>query len=106
MDIYFQKYAKSLLELTLSNRNIKKCKGCFKENGIWIAFDNTTNNCWVEEFDNLNYAICWLDGLFEMSEIMNFNVFSISKYLHFIPKIGYLNIRTKKDILKTTYYPA
>ena len=32
----------------------------FKKNDKWIAVDNSTYCCWVEEFKSLNEAINWL----------------------------------------------
>ena len=39
--------------------------GVFEEEGKYVAFDNTTNDCWVEEFWNENIAYSWVRG--EMS---------------------------------------
>ena len=36
------------------------------DNGIWVACDNSTNNKWVEEFDQLKSAIYWLKGELEV----------------------------------------
>lgn len=32
----------------------------------WVAFDNSTNDCFVEEFDTESDAIDWLKGIFEL----------------------------------------
>lgn len=32
----------------------------------WVACDNSTGDMWVEEFDNLDMAIRWLKGEFEV----------------------------------------
>lgn len=32
------------------------------ESGKYIAIDNTTDNCWVEEFDNEIDVLKWLGG--------------------------------------------
>ena len=38
--------------------------GYFKDekNGHWVAFDNETGDCWVEEFDTSRKASMWCDG--------------------------------------------
>ena len=36
--------------------------GMFMENGKYVAFDNSTNDCWVEEFTNEGIALSWLRG--------------------------------------------
>ena len=37
--------------------------GFWEENGNVVAFDNTDGNCWVEEFDNLESALNWLNKI-------------------------------------------
>lgn len=32
------------------------------ENGLYIGFDNSTGECWVEEFKSLGDCIRWLKG--------------------------------------------
>ena len=31
-----------------------------RENGVWIACDNTTGDCWVAEFASKRQALKWL----------------------------------------------
>jgi len=43
----------------------------------FVAVDNSTGDAWTEEFDNMQDALDWLNGKFEMSEYnerMNENV--------------------------------
>lgn len=35
--------------------------GIFREDNKFIAFDNNTGDCWVEEFETLKDAIEWLN---------------------------------------------
>lgn len=35
-------------------------KGYYWDEDVWVAFDNTTNDCWVEEFDREKDCIEWL----------------------------------------------
>jgi hypothetical protein len=35
-------------------------KGIFKSEGIYIAFDNSTHDFWVEEFKDINSAFNWI----------------------------------------------
>lgn len=65
--------AKSLLnkimqETDLANRNAKYQplgKGVFKqkasnaESYSFIAFDNSTGDCWIESFNDINQAFSW-----------------------------------------------
>ena len=32
------------------------------ESGVYVAFDNTTCDCWVEEFDSVEKAINWIEN--------------------------------------------
>lgn len=34
----------------------------FKEGNVFIGVDNSTGDCWVEEFDSLEKCINWLNG--------------------------------------------
>ena len=37
--------------------------GYWKEDGKWIAYDNTTGDCWVEEFETRRQAAQYAEGL-------------------------------------------
>ena len=37
---------------------------------VWIAFDNTTADCWVEEFATQEQALAWIND--SIDEIKNF----------------------------------
>lgn len=39
----------------------------FKEGQLWIGIDNTSGDCFVEEFKTLLQCLLWLDG-FEREE--------------------------------------
>jgi hypothetical protein len=32
-----------------------------QDNGVWVGCDNSTNNCWVEEFNTEEDVIKWLN---------------------------------------------
>lgn len=34
----------------------------------YVAFDNSTGQCWIEEFKDINEAFRWLKGDFEISD--------------------------------------
>ena len=36
------------------------------DSGKWLACDDSTQQKWVEEFDNLNDCIGWLKGEYEL----------------------------------------
>lgn len=36
---------------------------------VYVAFDNRTNDCWVEDFDTPELAVSWLNDEFEVDEI-------------------------------------
>lgn len=44
-------------------------KGYFFDNksNKWVAFDNSSNSCFVEDFDTESEAIGWLKGEFELA---------------------------------------
>lgn len=56
--IYKGKDAKKVCGMILANENYDtplngydcNSAGYWKENGKWIAYDNTTGDCWIEEF--------------------------------------------------------
>lgn len=47
---------------TQSDFGSARSKGYWKEDGRWIAYDNTTFDCWVEEFATRKEAKEWLIG--------------------------------------------
>lgn len=37
-------------------------KGYYKDDdGVYVAFDNSTNDCWIEEFNTRKEALKWLN---------------------------------------------
>lgn len=40
----------------------------FEDNGYFIGIDNSTGNCWVEEFITEDLCIKWLKGEIEISD--------------------------------------
>lgn len=103
--IYLGKTANTILQKNLKNRNYNRCRGYFLDRKVWIAFDNTNGNCWVEEFASEGMAICWLEHFYEISEIDEFEVLKLNKDLFFIPKNGFLNIQFQKDLVTSKFYP-
>lgn len=97
--IFCGRMANEVLNENLDNQNFNKCKGYFFEKKMWIAFDNTSGNCWVEEFINEELAICWLENFYEISEIERFEVLKIQKDLFFLPENGFLKIQFKSDTI-------
>lgn len=35
--------------------------GYYIDNGVYVAFDNSTNDCWIEEFKTRKEALKWLN---------------------------------------------
>lgn len=40
---------------------ILESSGFWKENGKWVAYDNSTYDCWVEEFSTRKEARTWCE---------------------------------------------
>ena len=36
--------------------------GYYKDSEVWVAFDNRTKNCWVEEFGTEGECINWIQN--------------------------------------------
>lgn len=50
-------------------KSYEKVAFYFKDVGrskFWIAVDNTTGDCWVEQFDTKEQAEKWIDGKIEL----------------------------------------
>ncbi|MEO7049245.1 MAG: hypothetical protein ABI091_28335, partial [Ferruginibacter sp.] len=90
--IYYSQKAKNILNENLGGANIFS-KGYFKENNGWIAFDNYSGDCFVEEFSEEGIAIAWLENHFEMSEIEEFKISKILKGLYYIKGKGILKVK-------------
>jgi hypothetical protein len=39
-----------------------KTMGYYLDKNKWVAFDNSTGDCWVEEFESEELALSWLKG--------------------------------------------
>ncbi|MBD3749581.1 MAG: hypothetical protein IE931_08800 [Sphingobacteriales bacterium] len=95
-----------ILKQNLENTNNHICNGFFFEKNVWIAFDNYSKDCWVEEFHTKEMAICWIERFFEISEKKDFFCLKISDDLIFIPGEGYLNyFLNDDDICSAKFYP-
>ena len=99
--IYYGKIANEILNKNLDNRNFNKSKGYFFDKKMWVAYDNTTGNCWVEEFKTEGLAICWLENFYESSEIERFEVFKIQRDLFFVPDNGFLKIKFHSNTINS-----
>ena len=59
--------AKEMCEDLLDKKGIividQDCStGMWYENGKWIAYDNSTGDCWLEEFTDIRDAYLWATG--------------------------------------------
>lgn len=52
-------------------QTIKNDKLYCRDNNVFIAIDNTTGNCWVEEFETEKAAQNWLLGKDKQEEVVN-----------------------------------
>lgn len=102
--IYTGEKASQILKLNLENREGPISKGYFFEGNVWIAYDNYTEDCWVEEFKTEEMAICWLEDFFEISEIEDFNVIKIGNDLLYIPNKGHLQFFSNGNIYSSKFY--
>lgn len=103
--IYTGEKASQILRQNLENRESHICSGYFFEGNAWIAFDNYTEDCWVEEFKTEEMAICWIEDFFEMSEIEDFNVLKIGNDLLYIPNEGHLQYFSNDNIYSSKFHP-
>lgn len=103
MMIYYGEKAEELLEKSLDDYNFKRCKGYYKEQNTFIAFDNSSGQCNVEEFKSEGLAICWLENYFEISEIDDFDVKKIRDGLFFISNMGQLKAELTGEFISTSF---
>lgn len=75
-----QKFCKELLNSESANFYLNQKKGNQKRGyfpdvtsrsnkTVYVAFDNRTNDCWVEQFDTAELAVSWLNDEFEMDDL-------------------------------------
>jgi len=94
--IYFGRKASNILNQNLNyNANIK-VKGYYKDENCWIAFDNYTGNCWVEEFNKEKYAIGWLNDSFEISELKEVQIIKFNKNFYLINGKTFIKVQKNK----------
>ncbi len=41
-------------------------KFILEDNGVFVGIDNSTGDCWVEEFDDFHLCVDWIRGKFEI----------------------------------------
>lgn len=66
--VYLDETAHKVCNLILDNEDysdpiegFESCSvGFWKEKGKWVAYDNATGNCWVEEFTDYDEMTNWL----------------------------------------------
>ena len=98
---YFGKTAMYILNKNLHDNVNLFAKGYFKEGGYWIAFDNYTGNCFVEQFATEAKAIAWIEGYFEMSEVNEFEIFKLAKTFYYIKGKGFLMVKFNNHVVYT-----
>lgn len=100
--IYNNKIAQESFFKNLSNRKLKQ-KGYFKKENTWIAFDNSTEELFVEEFSSEVDALFWLNNFFEYSEKSHFKYFRIFKNIYYSQKLGFIRIVRNYNQIKLVY---
>lgn len=100
--IYNNKIAKQIFYNNLNNRNLKQ-KGFFKEKNKWIAFDNSTEDLFIEEFSSEIDAFFWLNRLFEFSEKSSFKYFRVFNNLYYSQKKGFIKVVRSFNTTKLVY---
>lgn len=98
--ILFGEFASKTLKELFKDRKSNKSRGYFFKNDVFVAFDNSTYDCWVEEFEKEEMAICWLEKYFEISERNDFQAKKINRDLLSIRNIGYLKLKFENNTLK------
>ena len=48
-------------QLMFHHKSGRNLSGYYQDGDHWVAFDNTDNECWVEEFDSENESIEWIN---------------------------------------------
>ena len=102
--IYLNGAAKELLATNLEHHCGPEVKGYFMENGKWVAFDNSTGDCFVEEFAKEEQAIAWVENYFDMSEFEEFKITKIFRGVYYMPGQGILRTTFNRDRLCTRLY--
>ena len=101
--IFIGQKAKSILKKNLyDNANIYS-KGIFKEGNYWQAFDNTSGNCYVEEFKSEAQAVGWINDFFEMSEIEEVRISKVFMGLYYIKSKGFLITSITNETMKVRF---
>lgn len=100
--IYTKEIAKRAFNDNLSNRKLKQ-KGYFKEKNIWFAFDNSTEELFVEEFYHEIEALFWLSNFFEYPEKSYFRYFKIFRDIYYSMEIGFVIIVRGVNQTKLVY---
>ena len=93
------RFAKMTLEKLFKNREYNNSRGYFLENNKFIAYDNSTFNCWVEEFLKEEHAVCWLERYFEISDNDDFKANRINDEIIFISNNIKLFLNFEKNYL-------
>ena len=86
----------NILSENLHNNANIIAKGYFKDGDRWLAFDNDTGDCFVEEFEKQEHAIAWVGDYFEISELEEFKIFKLFRYIYYIPEEGFLIVKNEK----------
>lgn len=75
--MYQGEKAKALCDEILNGRKNERyplhfgAKGFFQDGGKYVAFDNSSKDCWVEEFYTRESAVGWCSGAMETEEAQN-----------------------------------
>lgn len=62
MKLITTKAMMSIVNLWCEHKELApKDKFYCEDNGVWVGCDNTTGDCWVEEFQTEEEVIAWLN---------------------------------------------
>nr|WP_299203251.1 hypothetical protein [uncultured Brumimicrobium sp.] len=92
--IYNNNIGKEVYDKNLANISLEQ-KGYFKENDLWIAFDNSTGDLFLEEFKVEVEAVFWLSRFFEYSEYSDFKYFKIFRNFYYVKNTGFIRLVKK-----------
>lgn len=101
--IYFGSKAKSILINNLDDYGYSNSTGIYKDNDIWIAFDNRTEHCNVEEFDSLIKAVAWIILYDEIDDFEEFSAYKFCNEFYLIPSVGVLRVKRLHDFISTSF---
>ncbi len=98
--IYVREKAYNAFKRNLKDRSVAVI-GYFKENDVWVVFDNSSWEMFVEEFEEEQDAIAWVNGFDNIFD-KNIRAKRLFNNIIYVSGMNFIKIKIRDEEMHTT----